>query len=127
MNKARVEKTAASILEINQEVFPWFLALYLIVLVSNQVPAGSILINVSPNYLLGICIISGILFSIKKSPSKEIESVKLDIFFAIFLALISTLLIFLILPNDNLLNLRIALINLAVSLIFLFIIEDKSG
>lgn len=127
MNKDWIKKTISSILEINQEVFPWFLAFYLMVLISSQVPAGSVLIGIIPNYLLGICIISGVLFSIKKSQPMEVESVKLDTFFAVSLALILTFIIFIILPKENLFNLRIALLNLVVSLIFLFIIEDKSG
>ena len=127
MNKTWMKKTAASILEINREFFPWFLALYLIVLVLNQISAVSNLINFSPNYLFGVCIVSGILFIIKKSSSQEIEHIKLDFFFVLSLVLLFTLLIFLVLPGDNQLNLRVAFLNLAVSLIFFFIISSKSG
>jgi len=127
MNKTWMKKTAASILEINREFFPWFLALYLIVLVLNQISAVSNLINFSPNYLFGVCIVSGILFIIKKSSSQEIEHIKLDFFFVLPLVLLFTLLIFLVLPGDNQLNLRVAFLNLAVSLIFFFIISSKSG
>jgi len=127
MNKTWMKKTAVSILEINREFFPWFLALYLIVLVLNQISAVSNLINFSPNYLFGVCIVSGILFIIKKSSSQEIEHIKLDFFFVLPLVLLFTLLIFLVLPGDNQLNLRVAFLNLTVSLIFFFIISSKSG